>query len=283
MENRSEWSRRDFLKGGAAGLVTASLGRASKLAADQGGEFAILIDTTRCSYCEKCVGACEERHGGEHPGAFYTQVTLTYPQGKVARPLPVSTRCMHCTDAPCTRVCEGKALTKTARGAVTWNEDRCIGCLSCVNVCPFPKSLHYEPSQGKVYKCDMCYDRIVDGANPACVDVCHAYGYDALSFGPFNDVRELGMQKAQEINGVLLYPEQTHTLILFAAAAMNTGMMSRLFGFTPRYSGEARMKADVTQVAHFGWIPVLGGLAYYGLKWRKNRMERPPEKPRKEQ
>jgi len=283
MENRSEWSRRDFLKDGAAGLAMALLGGASKPVAGQGEEFAILIDTTRCSFCEKCVGACEKRHGGEHPGTFYTQVTLTYPQGKDARPLPVSTRCMHCFDSPCTRVCEGKALTKTALGAVTWNEDRCIGCLSCVNVCPFPKSLHYEPSQGKVYKCDMCYDRIVAGANPACVDICHAYGYDSLSFGPFDEMRELGMQKAREINGVLLYPGQTHTLILFAPEALNTTMMSRLFGFTREYSVETILKADVTQVAHFGWIPVLGGLIYYGLKWRKNRIEQPPERPRKEQ
>jgi len=269
MENRSERSRRDFLKGGAAGLVTALLGGVSQPMADHSKEFAILQDTTRCSFCEKCVGACEKRHGGEHPGTFYTQVTLTYPQGKEARPLPVSTRCMHCFDSPCTRVCEGKALTKTVLGAVTWDEDRCIGCLSCVSVCPFPKSLHYEPSQGKVYKCDMCYDRIVAGANPACVDICHAYGYDSLSFGPFDEMRELGMQKAREINGVLLYPGQTHTLILFAPEALNTTMMSRLFGFTREYSVETILKADVTQVAHFGWIPVLGGLIYYGLKWRK--------------
>ena len=283
MENRSGWSRRDFFKNSAAVLPTAFLGCASKPAADHGEEFAILIDTTRCSFCEKCVGACEKRHGGEHPGTFYTQVTLTYPQGKDARPLPVSTHCMHCADAPCTRVCEGKALTKTALGAVTLNEDRCIGCLSCVNVCPFPKSLHYEPSQGKVYKCDMCYDRIVAGKNPACVEVCHAYGYDALSFGPFDEMRELGMQKAQEMDGVLLYPEQTNTLILFTPEALNTAMMSRLFGFTREYSVETILKSYVTQLAHFGWIPIIGGLAYYGLKWRKNRMEQPAEKHRKEQ
>lgn len=91
------------------------------------------------------------------------------------------------------------------------------------------------------------------------------------------------MLKAQGMDFVLLYPEQTNTLILFTPDALNTKMMSRLFGFTRKYPGEARMKSDVTQLAHFGWIPIIGGLVYNGLKWRKNRMAQPAEKHRKEQ
>lgn len=48
----------------------------------------MLIDTTRCKNCKRCIDACATRHGGEHAGTFYTHVSLTYPLGEAASPLP---------------------------------------------------------------------------------------------------------------------------------------------------------------------------------------------------
>lgn len=237
-------------------------------------EYGILVDTTRCTYCGKCIDACEEKHQGVNPGTFYTDVTLTYPRGKENRALPVSSRCMHCNDSPCVAACQGKALSKLPEGPVIWDEDKCIGCLSCISVCPFDKSLHYASSKAKVFKCDMCYERIFEGLKPACVEICEEYGYYALSFGPFDDILDEGMQRAEELSGILFYPEATHTLMLFKEEEFNKSLMQNVFGFSEVYPSQATVKANVTKYVRLGWIPVAGGLVFYILNWRKNRMEK---------
>jgi Fe-S-cluster-containing dehydrogenase component len=46
--------------------------------------------------------------------------------------------------------------------------------------CPFdvPK-FEYHSSNPKIQKCDLCYDRIIKGEIPACVEICG----EALTFG----------------------------------------------------------------------------------------------------
>ena len=237
-------------------------------------EYGILVDTTRCTCCNKCIDACEMKHRGVNPGTFYTDVTLTYPRGKENRALPVPSRCMHCNDSPCVTVCQGKALSKQPEGPITWEEDKCIGCLSCVSVCPFDKSLHYASSKAKVFKCDMCYDLISEGNKPLCVEICEEYGHYALSFGLFDEMLDKGMQRAEEVDGVLLYPEATHTLMLFKDEEFNRSLMQNIFGFGDVYPSQARVKADITKYVRLGWIPVVGGLVFYVLNWRKNRMDK---------
>ncbi|MCK7540001.1 MAG: 4Fe-4S dicluster domain-containing protein [Marinilabiliales bacterium] len=62
-----------------------------------------------------------------------------------------------------------------------WRGDKCMGCRYCMVSCPFdmPK-FEYHSSNPKIQKCDMCYDRIMKGEIPACVENCPA---DALIFG----------------------------------------------------------------------------------------------------
>jgi Fe-S-cluster-containing dehydrogenase component len=288
-ENRKrsgDLSRRDFLKGltssTAGGVVISAGGYTAWPEAGVGtkdalskveGVHAILIDTTRCTFCGKCVDACEKKHQRANPGTFYTSVTLVHGKEKDRRALAVPMHCMHCIDPPCVEVCQGKALEKTPLGPVLLDEKRCIGCLSCINACPFKKSLHYDPSQRRVFKCDMCYDLISEGAKPACVKTCEERRFNVFSFGTFDEVKQLGVKKAKEIDGVLLYPEASNTLVLFAKEEFNEPIMEGLFGLTETYSQQAQVKADITQIAHFGWLPIIGGLGLYIVSWRKNRME----------
>jgi Fe-S-cluster-containing dehydrogenase component len=236
-------------------------------------KYAILVDTTRCSYCGKCVDACRERHHNVNPGTFYTDVALTYPRGTSERALAVPTLCMHCVNAPCAKVCQGNAIKQTPEGAVIWNQDRCIACLSCVSVCAFKNSLHYDGAKNKVFKCDMCYDRIVQGQKPACVETCESLGYDARLFGPFDEMLQKGLSKAEEVGGTLLYPESTHVLVLVQDTNFVQPMMADRFGLSPTYPVGPRIKANVTQYARVGWAPVLAGLALFVARWRSNKTE----------
>jgi Fe-S-cluster-containing dehydrogenase component len=271
-----ERSRREFLIeiGVAAGTASGILACRDAAAARSQPEYGFLIDTTRCKYCKKCIDACEEKHRDGTPGTHYTDVKLAYPRDADGDAVAVPLHCMHCIDPPCVPVCQGGALEKSALGPVTLNDDKCIGCLSCLSVCPFENCLHYQSYPVKFYKCDLCYDRIAGGLAPACVDACKRVYYDALSFGPFGDILPQARQRAEKIGGVLLYPERTHSLILFEEEKFNEALMAELFGFSRSFSIQADAKAALSEIAHLGWLPIIGGAALY---LRKKRMERSPD------
>jgi Fe-S-cluster-containing dehydrogenase component len=267
-ESRRLLSRREALKDIAAGVAATLLAPASIGLAAQ-GEYGLLIDTTQCKYCKRCIGACAERHGGENPGTFYTHVDLTNPTGARLAPLAVPFHCMHCVDAPCVKVCQGQALQQTALGAVTLDQSRCVGCLSCINVCPFKQTLTYQAPPARIFKCDMCYDRVVEGLQPACVQACVEAQHDALRSGPLEEMLYEATRRATEANGLVIYPAQTHTLMVFGSGQFNEALLQDLDGITPEYANEARSKAATTQLYRFGWIPFAGGLVYYLVNWRR--------------
>jgi Fe-S-cluster-containing dehydrogenase component len=61
--------------------------------------------------------------------------------------------------------------------AVVVDVDRCLGCRTCVEVCPFGAP-SVDPRTGKSEKCTLC-----DG-DPICVKVC---AFDAIKFMPADE------------------------------------------------------------------------------------------------
>jgi Fe-S-cluster-containing dehydrogenase component len=264
-------SRRDFLTvvtaGTASGLL-ASCGASSE-------QYGMLIDITECKYCKECIRACEAIHANGFPGTNYTDVKLTYPRGEDDKAVAFPLHCVHCTDPPCVPVCQSGALEKTPIGPVTLDDNKCIGCLSCVSVCPFENCLTYQALPARMFKCDMCYDLIVQGEQPACVDACQNVYYDALVFGTFGDILEEGRKRAAEKGALLLYPEKTANLVLFREEDLP--VMADLYGYGSSYSIQADAKATITELTHYGWLPIIGGLAFYIDRWRKNRIDQKGE------
>ncbi|OKW97026.1 (4Fe-4S)-binding protein [Escherichia coli] len=87
--------------------------------------------------------------------------------------------CHHCEDAPCARSCPNGAISHVD-DSIQVNQQKCIGCKSCVVACPFgTMQIVLTPvAAGKVkataHKCDLCAGR---ENGPACVENCPA---DAL-------------------------------------------------------------------------------------------------------
>ncbi|MGN1002130.1 MAG: 4Fe-4S dicluster domain-containing protein [Oscillospiraceae bacterium] len=75
--------------------------------------------------------------------------------------------CRHCSDAICVRSCISGALTKRD-GAVCIDKSKCVGCFTCVLVCPYGAIAQGE--DGAVQKCELCLENAC-GA-PACVTGC---------------------------------------------------------------------------------------------------------------
>ncbi len=80
-------------------------------------------------------------------------------------------RCNHCTDAPCVEICPTRALFKREDGIVDFDTDRCIGCKSCMQACPYD-ALYIDPGDHTAQKCNYCVHRVEVGLEPACVVVC---------------------------------------------------------------------------------------------------------------
>lgn len=149
---------------------------------------AILIDTTRCTGCERCVAACKEENGLApdrlRPGqASVDALSSTRYTTVLRRPDDhyIKQQCRHCLEPACVSACLVGAMQKTPEGPVVYDPELCMGCRYCMVACPYsiPRYQWDEPVP-YVQKCDLCADRLRAGDIPACVEACPE---DALEFG----------------------------------------------------------------------------------------------------
>jgi Fe-S-cluster-containing dehydrogenase component len=133
--------------------------------------YGFVIDQRKCIGCHACTVACKEEHRVPL-GAFRTWVKYVergrYPDTR--RYFSVL-RCNHCDDAPCVAICPTVALYRRADGIVDFDGDRCIGCKSCMQGCPYD-ALYIDPATNTAAKCNYCAHRVEVGLEPACVIVC---------------------------------------------------------------------------------------------------------------
>lgn len=75
--------------------------------------------------------------------------------------------CRHCADPICVKSCISGALS-VQDGAVRFDRNKCVGCLTCVLVCPY--GALSQGSGGVVQKCELCLSNAC--GEPACVKGC---------------------------------------------------------------------------------------------------------------
>ncbi len=75
--------------------------------------------------------------------------------------------CRHCTDPMCVKSCIAGAISKK-EGVVEIDQTKCVGCLTCVLVCPYGA---LAPNKGGIMqKCELCLKNA--SGSPACVKGC---------------------------------------------------------------------------------------------------------------
>lgn len=146
---------------------------------------ALYIDYQKCTGCRLCELVCAVKHDGfSNPTRSRIRVIKWEAEG-----LYVPMSCQQCEDAPCLNVCPVKAISRDEDlGLVMIDYDVCIGCRSCVVVCPFG-AMSFNVIDRKVFKCDLC-----DG-DPQCVRFCEE---KAVDFVEVDDVSILKKREAAQ-------------------------------------------------------------------------------------
>jgi len=166
--------------------------------------YGFLIDQSKCIGCHACSTACKSEN--QVPlGVYRTWVkyveTGSYPD--VRRRFQV-TRCNHCANPPCVRICPVSAMYQRDDGIVEFDPSICIGCKSCMQACPYD-SIYLDPETNTAAKCTFCAHRLDVGLEPACVVVCPEH---AILAGDLNDPASEISRKLSTAQVTVRKPEQ---------------------------------------------------------------------------
>ncbi len=115
--------------GAAAPFAASNVATSLHALVDAGvmkGRAVLVVDQTRCTYCQNCVDACERRHGASR------LVLRGLQMGNLLFP----TACRHCEDPVCL-LCSVNGIVRIPSGEITIVEDNCIGCGACAERCPY--------------------------------------------------------------------------------------------------------------------------------------------------
>ncbi|MEJ2716420.1 MAG: 4Fe-4S dicluster domain-containing protein [Deltaproteobacteria bacterium] len=130
----------------------------------------VFVRLDRCTGCLSCQLACAVEHSASK-NLFAAVAETPKPRYRLfverARESIVPLTCRHCDPAPCLDACIAGALSRDERGAVVLDYDRCIGCWTCLMVCPYGV-VGRKKEEKIAVKCDRCPDR----DEPACVGAC---------------------------------------------------------------------------------------------------------------
>lgn len=173
-----------------------------------------LIDVSKCIGCRSCQIACKQWNelsavSSMNSGNYQNPPDLQANTWTLVRFQEISDRneavkwlfrkdgCMHCTDATCVNLCPAGARFRLESGAIGTDDEKCVGCQSCVVACPFGKPRYSEETH-KAYKCKLCNERTQKNLPPACVKACPT---GALMFGEKTEMLKLAYNRVKELGG----------------------------------------------------------------------------------
>jgi anaerobic carbon-monoxide dehydrogenase iron sulfur subunit len=147
----------------------------------------ITIDLDKCVACRNCEYACSFQQSEDFDRNNSNIRVNFYPETVTCIPMT----CMHCTKAYCMEICPANAIKRNEEtGAISVNQDKCVGCKMCMLSCPFG-NIHFDTLKLVSKKCDLC------GGDPSCVRYCIS---GALQF---EEEENLFESKRKSLDGLL--------------------------------------------------------------------------------
>lgn len=129
----------------------------------------IVVDEKWCLACHLCEYYCAFAGSGEKYMAKALQGVKIHPRIQIEESEGISfaVSCRHCEIPLCVKGCITGALTQQD-GVIRIEQDRCVGCYTCVMLCPYGAVMPAENSV--MQKCELCLQNAC--GEPACVKGC---------------------------------------------------------------------------------------------------------------
>lgn len=158
-------------------------------------KYGFVIDNRKCIGCHACTVACKTENqvpiGVNRTWVKYVERGIFPDTRRVFQ----VTRCNHCQNPPCVKICPVTAMYRRDDGIVDFDSERCIGCKACMQACPYD-AIYMDPDSGTAAKCHFCAHRTEVGLEPACVVVCPEHAIIAGDLD--NPDGEIGQLIAQQ-------------------------------------------------------------------------------------
>jgi len=128
----------------------------------------VYVNEKWCLGCKLCEYNCAFANSGERSmsdlkGKKIDPRVHVEEDGKIT----YAVSCRHCEDPVCVKSCISGALHKQD-GVVKIDKEKCVGCFTCVLVCPYGAIM---PTENHVAtKCELCLNK--QSGSPACVKGC---------------------------------------------------------------------------------------------------------------
>ena len=167
------------------------------------------IDTTLCTACRGCQVACKAWHDlpaeeTSNRGTYQNPADLSFDTYKLVRMnetviggqlkwLFFPEQCRHCIEAPCLETAGDPSAIyyDESSGAVIYTAaTKNLDAAEIIESCPY--NIPRKGPDGALSKCDMCFDRVGAGMQPACVKTCPT---GTMNFGDRGEMLDLAKKR----------------------------------------------------------------------------------------
>ena len=132
----------------------------------------IYVNEKWCLGCHLCEYECAFANSGMTDMVKALKGKEIHPRIRVedgADGIHFAVNCRHCTGSICVSSCIAGALSKSPEGMVVIDKDKCVGCYTCVLVCPFG-AIMPDGTGHAAQKCELCTKNLC--GEPNCVKHC---------------------------------------------------------------------------------------------------------------
>lgn len=129
----------------------------------------VYVNEQWCLGCHLCEYNCAFANSGQTNIVKALKGKSIFPRIHVEGEdkITFAVSCRHCEDPVCVKSCISGALSKKD-GTVCIDRNKCVGCLTCILVCPY--GAMSQDANGAVQKCELCMGNTC--GEPACVKGC---------------------------------------------------------------------------------------------------------------